>query len=268
MLIICPWVSPLVSFRQVSPPKPCTCLFSPPMHHMPCYLILLDFITCTTLGEQYRSLSSSLCSFLHSPVTSSLLGPSILFNTLFSNTFSLHSSLNVSDQVSHPYKTTGKITHVPLLLLRSFQSISAGPWLCPLIFRNKIRFNREGFSAPCPIPMLEDRPLSAVRDCLFNMFAATLHIAGRSSICNLRTRHAVVTGTHLSHGPKSAPARISILCGVTVGCWQLMSLDIVHSNSSLLWTYVHQLTNMSANRQFSFGSIAFFCLRSDYCAIV
>ena len=33
---------------------------------------------------------------------------------------------------------------------------------------------------------------------MFNIFAATLHIAGRSSIHNLRTRHAVVTGTHLS----------------------------------------------------------------------
>jgi hypothetical protein len=29
------------------------------------------------LGEQYRSLSSALCSFLHSPVTSSLLEPNI-----------------------------------------------------------------------------------------------------------------------------------------------------------------------------------------------
>jgi hypothetical protein len=37
-----------------------------------------------------------------------------------------------------------------------------------------------------------------IKDCLFNIFAATLHIAGRSSIRNLRTRHAVVTGTHLS----------------------------------------------------------------------
>jgi hypothetical protein len=30
------------------------------------------------------------------------------------------------------------------------------------------------------------------------MFAATFHIADRSSIRNLRTRNAVVTGTHLS----------------------------------------------------------------------
>ena len=52
---------------------------------------------------------SLLCIFLHSPVTSSLLAPNILLNTLFSNTLSLLSSLNVSDQVSHPYKTTSKI---------------------------------------------------------------------------------------------------------------------------------------------------------------
>jgi hypothetical protein len=37
------------------------------------------------------------------------LGPNILLSTSFSKTLSLHSSLNVSDQVSHPYKTTGKI---------------------------------------------------------------------------------------------------------------------------------------------------------------
>ena len=50
--------------------------------------------------------------------------------------------------------------------------------------------------APRPTTKLEDHTLSAVRDCLFNLFAATLHIGGRSSIRNLRTRHDVVTGTH------------------------------------------------------------------------
>jgi len=63
-----------------------------------------------------------------------------------------------------------------------------------------MRFNREELLAPRRTPKLEDYPLSAVRDCLFSIFAATLHIGGRSSIRNLRTRHAVVTGTHLSHG--------------------------------------------------------------------
>ena len=66
------------------------------------------------------------------------------------------------------------------------------------VFRNKISFHGEELLAPCPTPKLEDHPLSAIRDCLFNIFAATLHIADRSSIHNLRTCHAVVTGTHLS----------------------------------------------------------------------
>ena len=81
----------------------------PHMRYTPAYLIPLDFINQTIFGEQYRSLSSSLYSSLHTPVTLSFLGPNILLSTLFSNTLSLRSSLNVSDQVSHPYKTTSKI---------------------------------------------------------------------------------------------------------------------------------------------------------------
>jgi len=50
----------------------------------PAHLIPLDFITRTILSEEYRSLSSSLCIFLYSPVTSFLLGPNILLNALFS----------------------------------------------------------------------------------------------------------------------------------------------------------------------------------------
>jgi len=57
-------------------------------------------------------------------------------------------------------------------------------------------FYREGLLAPRPNPKLEDHPSSPVRDCLFNLFAATLLIGGRSSIHNLRTRHAVLTVTH------------------------------------------------------------------------
>jgi hypothetical protein len=70
------------------------------------------------------------------------------------------------------------------------------------MFRNTLRFHGEELLAPRPTPKLDGHPLSAVRDCLFNIFAATLHIEGRSSIRNLQTRHAVVTETHLSHGRK------------------------------------------------------------------
>jgi len=97
-------------------------LLSPICTTCPAHLILLNFITQTILGEQYSSLSSSLCSFLHFPVTSSLLGPNILLNTLFSNTFSLRSSLEVSNQVSHPYKTTGKIMVLYILLFKFLDS--------------------------------------------------------------------------------------------------------------------------------------------------
>jgi hypothetical protein len=65
-------------------------------------------------------------------------------------------------------------------------------------FRNKATFYGEELSTPRPTPKQEDHLLSAVRDCLFNIFAATLHIGGNSSIRNLRTRRLVVTETRLS----------------------------------------------------------------------
>ena len=66
-----------------------TPLLSPIPITCPAHLILPNLITLKMLGEQYRSLSSSLCSFLHSPLTSSLLVPNILLSTLFSNILSL-----------------------------------------------------------------------------------------------------------------------------------------------------------------------------------
>ena len=63
------------------------------------------FITRTILGEEYRSLSSLLCNFLYTPVSSSLLSQNILLSTLFCDTHSLLSSLIVSDQVTHLYRT-------------------------------------------------------------------------------------------------------------------------------------------------------------------
>jgi len=87
-------------YNPISSPICATC---------PAYLILLNFITRTILGEEYKSFSSSLCNLFHSPVTSYLLGQNIFINTMFSDTLSFLSSRNVSDQVSHPYKTTAKL---------------------------------------------------------------------------------------------------------------------------------------------------------------
>ena len=61
----------------------CTPLLSPIRATCPASFILLDLIT------RKISLSSSLCIFLHSPVTSSFFGPNILLSTLFSNALSL-----------------------------------------------------------------------------------------------------------------------------------------------------------------------------------
>jgi hypothetical protein len=94
----------MVSFTLAFPPTPCEHLSTPPYapHAPP-----ISFFSILPPAQYwYRSFSSSLCNFLHYPVTSSLLGPNILLNTLFSYTFSLRSCLNVSDQVLHPYKTT------------------------------------------------------------------------------------------------------------------------------------------------------------------
>jgi hypothetical protein len=54
----------------------------------------------------------------HTHTTLSLFQPNILLSILFLNTFSLCSFLNVRDQVSHPYRTIGKIIglYIPIFM--------------------------------------------------------------------------------------------------------------------------------------------------------
>jgi len=80
---------------------------------------------------------------------------------------------------------------------------AGGPPLvgCPRLLIKYIRGYPRYMRPFLPTPKQEDHPLSAVRDCLLNIFAATLAIWGRSSIRNLRTRHVVEIGSHLSRTP-------------------------------------------------------------------
>ena len=48
-----------------------------------------------------------------------------------------------------------------------------------MIRKKAIFFYGEELSTPLLTPKLKDHPLSAVRDCFFNIFAATLHIGDR-----------------------------------------------------------------------------------------
>ena len=64
-----------------------------------------DDTRCCIIQFDLLMMSSSLCSLLHSPVSSSLLGPNIFLSIPLSNSLRVRSSLNVRDQVSHQYQT-------------------------------------------------------------------------------------------------------------------------------------------------------------------
>ena len=100
---------------------PTNTLYTPSPHPYAPHVQPISFFSILSPTQYWvsstKSFSSSLCSLLQSPVTSSLLGPNILLNTLFSNTVRFLSSRNVSDQVSHPYNITGKIIVLYILIL-------------------------------------------------------------------------------------------------------------------------------------------------------
>jgi len=112
-----------------------------------------------------------------------------MFITAFTRARQLSLSWASSIQSIPPHPTSWRSILPNLMslfsLLSSNQSISPGPRQL-FMFRCKSSFYGEDLPTPRPTTKLEDHHLSAVRDCLFNIFAATFHIGGRSSIRNLR----------------------------------------------------------------------------------
>jgi hypothetical protein len=94
LVVSFPLVSPSISYMHSSSYHSC---------YMLCQSHSLWLDPSKYVCEACKLWSSSLCSFLQLPVTSSHFGPNILLKTL-----NLCSSLNVRNQISHPYRTTGK----------------------------------------------------------------------------------------------------------------------------------------------------------------
>jgi len=86
----------VVSFLQVSHQNPVGTSSFPHTCHAP----HISFNSRVISGEWYILFSFSLCSLLHSPVTSSLLGPNILLSALFSKTL-VPSSVRAKELHTH-----------------------------------------------------------------------------------------------------------------------------------------------------------------------
>jgi hypothetical protein len=113
---------PRASFTPTFPPI----TFTRSILTYSCYMVLpfrpspLDHSTYTWWRLQIAQLL--VMHFVHPPASSSLFSPNIFLGTIFSNILSLCSSLNVRNQFSHPYRSTGKIIALYILMFTFFDS--------------------------------------------------------------------------------------------------------------------------------------------------
>jgi hypothetical protein len=76
----------------------------------------------------------------------------MLLNTLFSNTLSLCSSLKVRDQVSHPYRTRGKIIVLYISKIQSFESYDVSLY--------NVQFTEWGNAVALSVAALRHKPVA------------------------------------------------------------------------------------------------------------
>jgi hypothetical protein len=128
------------------------------------------------------------------------------------------SSMSQTKWMLNALRVSAKDNHIVLCKIWSFQECRCWGWsLGPMplwMVYIMIQFYREVL-APHPTPIMEHHPMSAVYNHLFKMFSATHHIGDRSSICNQRTHHTMVTGTHLCSRCRNE------LSG-SINCWEFL----------------------------------------------
>jgi hypothetical protein len=134
----------------------------------PAHLVFVDLIIVITFGEEYELQSSSLFNFLQPPVISSLFYPSSLLSTLFSNSLNLCSFLNVRDRGSRPYKTTGEIMVLYILIFTSKNAVGNFVfYLTRYILgdcQNRDRPTEHRFPVALSSPQFHSRPMQLVCD--------------------------------------------------------------------------------------------------------
>ena len=116
-------LSQLITFNIILPSVPRSSMWCPSLRfpHQHLYVPLFSHIRATCpaylllhlvtriFDEKYKTWSSSQRNFLKFPVNSCILGPNSFLSTLFSNIHSLRSTLILTDQASHPHRTSQNI---------------------------------------------------------------------------------------------------------------------------------------------------------------